>query len=286
MTMDDEAVIITPWSEYLITAKHINDCSLQPHSLPPYIAWDAILHLAPETDDLRHIIASSKNGHILRVDTERDVEELSDLLLNRPLLMRVTLVHTMVASKYSADTVSIWEGDYAVILNTRHQTIRAQLRKALNDAITFVTTRWRFCIEIDLSDIIEGWYLQTIDVYSGCDDFQTTKCRRSRIYVTNHMTYNHCFDCSPKWWLCFSPCWLLTAPCYIGYRRLTCKDIRLKLNAKVSPVRCLRRTSSTSDETKSKTSTIVNYKMEDDVATTSSLKSYFRPDESTSYGAV
>lgn len=62
--------------------------------------------------------------------------------------------------------------------------------------------------------MVEGWYLQSLDLFSGCDDFHSTKTRNSRLILTNHTPYNHCFDCRPKWWLCLGPCWLVAAPMY------------------------------------------------------------------------
>lgn len=51
-----------------------------------------------------------RNGHILRVHTIKDLNDLAVLLYGKPLLMRINLVHTEVSSKYSADKITIWEG--------------------------------------------------------------------------------------------------------------------------------------------------------------------------------
>lgn len=128
---------------------------------------------------------------------------------------------------------------------------------------------------MDLSDIVEAWYLQHNEVLSGCDDFQTTKTKNCRITLTNYKPYMHCFDCSPKWWLFLGPCWLLSAPCYYFHRKLTCKDTRYSLIADTSPYKGFGHTLGISDSRHS-INTIVSYKSCGEVATmlTDSTNSY------------
>ncbi|KAL5019898.1 hypothetical protein ScPMuIL_002790 [Solemya velum] len=187
-----------------------------------------------------------KEGRVLRVDNCPELETLSELLLSRPLFLRVTLVHTEVASKYSVDSISIWEGDFAVLVNTSHPSIRLQMSKALKKATYYMAKGQRFCIELDISEAIESWYIENQGAYPGCDDFHSAKSKNSRIYITNYTTFNHCFDCSPKWWLFFSPCWMMSAPCYFSFRRLTCKDLRVNLKADVTSIRSILATEKTS----------------------------------------
>lgn len=178
------------------------------------IDLDKVLFLSPETEELKHILSTHENGHILRVHTIKDLNDLAVLLYGKPLLMRINLVHTEVSSKYSADKITIWEGDFACVVNTSHRQVSSQLEWALKQAETHLNKGNKFCIEIELGDVVEGWYLQSLDLFSGCDDFHSTKTRNSRLILTNHTPYNHCFDCRPKWWLCLGPCWLLAAPVY------------------------------------------------------------------------
>ncbi|KAL5019907.1 hypothetical protein ScPMuIL_002799 [Solemya velum] len=191
-------------------------------------------------------LSINREGRVLRVDNCPELETLSELLLSRPLFLRVTLVHTEVASKYSVDSISIWEGDFAVLVNTSHPSIRLQMSKALKKATYYMAKGQRFCIELDISEAIESWYIENQGAYPGCDDFHSAKSKHSRIYITNYTTFNHCFDCSPKWWLFFSPCWMMSAPCYFSFRRLTCKDLRVNLKADVTSIRSILATEKTS----------------------------------------
>ncbi|KAL5019906.1 hypothetical protein ScPMuIL_002798 [Solemya velum] len=167
---------------------------------------------------IRYVPRSTfREGRVLRVDNCPELETLSELLLSRPLFLRVTLVHTEVASKYSVGSISIWKGDFAVLVNTSHPSIRLQMSKALEKAKYFMAKGQRFCIELDISEAIESWYIENQEAYPGCDDFHSAKSKHSRTYITNYTTFNHCFDCSPKWWLFFSPCWMMSAPLFRNY---------------------------------------------------------------------
>lgn len=282
VTMEPAAITILPWAEYMMQIPTLENGDSSIKTLTG-IDMTTVRDLSCENEALKHILESDKNGQILRVRDQRDLEDVAAILFGPPILMRITLIHTEVASKYTADTVSIWEGDYAIVVNTNHASVKSQFTQAFSNASQYVDTGWRFCIEIDLADIVEGWYLQNIEVMSGCDDFQTTKTKGSRIFITNHKIYNHCYDCGPRWWLCLTPCWLMVAPCYFIYRRLSCKDVRIKLKADVASITSLRKIHT---ETDSNAIAVVNYRPDDNTTMTTSLKKTNPASEQFSYGTV
>ncbi|XP_056013239.1 uncharacterized protein LOC125680314 isoform X2 [Ostrea edulis] len=214
--MSVAGVTVFPWAEYMVTNRNSGTSTGQSQKIlsSAGIDMDNVLHLSPETEELKHILDSHQTGYILRVHTIEDLNDLTVLLFGKPLLMRINLVHTEVSSKYSADKISIWEGDFACVLNASHRQVRSQMEWALKQAENHLDKGDKFSIEIELGDVVEGWYLQSLDLFSGCDDFHSTKTRNSRLILTNHTPFNHCFDCRPKWWLCLGPCWLVTAPVY------------------------------------------------------------------------
>ncbi|XP_076112547.1 uncharacterized protein LOC143080546 isoform X1 [Mytilus galloprovincialis] len=263
----EHAIEIIPWCDYLTC-----------NTTRAWCDRDGRLDLSKETPDIKHRIKSDKNGAVFRVSSKSDLEDISSLLLSKYIILRVTLIHTQVGSRYASDSVTIWEGDYAVIINTKNSKVQNQFDKVFTDARINIDTGWNYSVEIDLSDIVEAWYLQHNEVLSGCDDFQTTKTKNCRITLTNYKPYMHCFDCSPRWWLFFGPCWLLSAPWYFLHRKLSCKDTRYSLIADTSPYRGYGHMLGQSDSRHS-INTLVSYKSSGDVTT-------LITDNSTSYGTL
>ncbi|KAL5019903.1 hypothetical protein ScPMuIL_002795 [Solemya velum] len=243
--MEDVAILVLPWAEFMLAPNRRNKML---SNIQGALGCDisSVFQLTKDDMLIGNDIHRTVEGRVLRVDNCPELETLSELLLGRPLFLRVTLVHTEVASKYSVDSISIWEGDFAVLVNTSHPSIRLQMSKALKKATYYMAKGQRFCIELDISEAIESWYIENQGAYPGCDDFHSAKSKNSRIYITNYTTFNHCFDCSPKWWLFFSPCWMMSAPCYFSFRRLTCKDLRVNLKADVTSIRSILATEKTS----------------------------------------
>ncbi|KAL5019905.1 hypothetical protein ScPMuIL_002797 [Solemya velum] len=200
--MEDVAILVLPWAEFMLAPNRRNKML---SNIQGVLGCDisSVFQLTKDDMLIGSDIYRTIEGRVLRVDNCPELETLSELLLSRPLFLRVTLVHTEVASKYSVDSISIWEA-------------------------------------------IESWYIENQGAYPGCDDFHSAKSKHSRIYITNYTTFNHCFDCSPKWWLFFSPCWMMSAPCYFSFRRLTCKDLRVNLKADVTSIRSILATEKTS----------------------------------------
>nr|XP_022321240.1 uncharacterized protein LOC111123289 [Crassostrea virginica] len=161
--MTAAGVTVFPWAEYMVTARNSGNCSDQSQKMltSTGIDMDSVLFLSPETEELKHILSSHQTGYILRVRSLEDLNDLAVLLYGKPLLMRINLVHTEVSSKYSADKISIWEGDFACLVNTGHRQVRSQLEWALKQAETHLSKGNKFCVEIELGDVVEGWYLQS-----------------------------------------------------------------------------------------------------------------------------
>ncbi|KAK3107808.1 hypothetical protein FSP39_022653 [Pinctada imbricata] len=142
------AVVILPWAEFMLPRQEQSVMGRTDYLLRNCgIDMADVLHISEETAALKEILQDDRFGKILRINTADDLKELIELLLGRPLCLRITLIHTEVASKYSADKVSIWEGDFAVIINTTNHKIRNQLRGALQTAQSHASRQRPFSLE-------------------------------------------------------------------------------------------------------------------------------------------
>ncbi|KAK6173667.1 hypothetical protein SNE40_017078 [Patella caerulea] len=160
--------------------------------------------------------------------------EVIQEMMTKLLLMRITVIHTEIASKYSVEKVSILEDDFAVLINTSHPSLRKQLSHSLQEAAVHTAKNRRFCLEIDLTETMKNWYTENRDAFTSCDDIHSMKMRRTRLYVTNHSIYSHRYDCSPKWIIFLGLCWIVAAPCYFIFRKLTCRDIRVTIDGEIT----------------------------------------------------
>lgn len=133
----EHAIEIIPWCDYL--------------SCNTTRAWsdrNCRLDLSKETPDIKYRIKTERNGAVFQVVTKHDLEDVSSLLLSKYIIMRVTLIHTQVGSRYASDSVSIWEGDYAVILNTKNTKVQKQFDKVFTEAALNIDTGWNYSVEV------------------------------------------------------------------------------------------------------------------------------------------
>ncbi|XP_055867011.1 uncharacterized protein LOC106073929 [Biomphalaria glabrata] len=197
-----------------------------------------VINLTQSTsiDDVN--VAVYKDNIVLTTSTSDQLAMVQDVFLRRMLLLKITIYHTEISSKYSVETVRIVEDDFAVLLNGHHPSVRPQVKSGFHLATRYVNKNQRFCLELDISDLLLDWYMEVRDAITSCDDIHSLKSKRTRLCVTNHSLYNHGLDCSPKWILFLCVCWILYVPCYRIWRKLTCADIRVKLKCDVTSATC------------------------------------------------
>ncbi|ESO93835.1 hypothetical protein LOTGIDRAFT_153308 [Lottia gigantea] len=175
-----------------------------------------------------------RNETVILVKSTLEMSEVIQELMTKLILMRITVIHTEIASKYSVEKVSILEDDFAVLINSNHPSLKKQFSDSLQEAAVHTAKNSRFCLEIDLTETMKSWYTENRDAFTSCDDIHSMKMRRTRLYVTNYSIYSHYFDCSPKWIIFLGLCWLVSAPCYFIFRKLTCSDIRVVINGEIT----------------------------------------------------
>ncbi|KAK7490264.1 hypothetical protein BaRGS_00018425 [Batillaria attramentaria] len=171
---------------------------------------------------------------VLRVNSCEELCHVIWRLQQHLTLTKITVYHTEIASRHSVETVTIVEDDFAVLINFSHPSLSWSLAKAAQRATACLRRDRNFCLEIDLTDVLLDWYMVHRDAITSCDDIHNLRTRRTRLCVTNHKVYSHQFDCSPKWIVFLCLCWIVSVPCYVIYRKLTCCDIRMKVQCEVA----------------------------------------------------
>ncbi|CAL1545980.1 unnamed protein product, partial [Lymnaea stagnalis] len=189
-----------------------------------------VINLTQSTciDDV--VVNVYKDNVVLTTTTQDQLALIHDLFLRRLLLLKITIYHTEISSKYSVETVSIVEGHLlsTLVLDVVEKSPESSVH------ISNKTGQGLFKLILDISDLLLDWYMEVRDAITSCDDIHSVKSRRTRLCVTNHTLYKHGLDCSPKWILFLCICWILFVPCYKVYRKLTCADIRVKLKCDVT----------------------------------------------------
>ncbi|XP_013393000.1 uncharacterized protein LOC106160797 [Lingula anatina] len=167
---------------------------------------------------------SNAEARLLHVETIDDLVQVREELFSKPLFMRVYTEHVKVEDYGLVRVRTRWRGDFAVLINTLHPQIRHQMEPKFEEAMNELSQGKKFCLEFDLGPTLERWYAEILDVDSGCSR-SNTKSKYTRLYITNHTKYQHCFDCNVIWAVLCNVCWLMSAPCYMIHRASTVTDI-------------------------------------------------------------
>ncbi|XP_059173233.1 uncharacterized protein LOC131953849 [Physella acuta] len=234
MEMSNQALRVLGWAEFIAHPSRLH--TIFSNSKSGELIYDKrhVINLTQSTaiDDV--IVDVYKDNVVLTTSTQDQLALVHEMFLRRMLLMRITIYHTEISSKYSVERVSIVEDDFAVLVNGQHPSIRQQIASGFQVSMRYLNRNQHFCFELDISELLLDWYMEVRDAITSCDDIHSLKSRRTRLCVTNHTLYNHSLDCSPKWILFLCICWVLFVPCYKVYRKLTCADIRVKLKCDVT----------------------------------------------------
>ncbi|XP_041372424.1 uncharacterized protein LOC121385724 [Gigantopelta aegis] len=228
---EGDAIRILSWAEFVACPHKLS--SLFTKSGGTFIYDEQVVCdlTTPESSNIG--LTLQRHQLVLIVQNVDHMAYLMEEFLRKLLLMRVTVIHTEIASRYSVETISILEDDFAVLVNSRHPSIKTRLTDGLKRAATCMSRCEKFCLEFDMSELIGNWYSEQRGAITSCDDIHQVKTRRTRIYVTNHSIYKHCFDCQTKWCFFLCICWLFSAPCYMSYRSFTCVDIYISLQGEI-----------------------------------------------------
>jgi len=172
-------------------------------------------------------VMGTRDGMINQINVERveDLDSICEELLGMPLLIRVWAEHVNQQPMAASSDDHKWEGDLALLVDTSHPMIRPPLEKSLERARRLLQSGKKFCVMLDFGPAITAW-LRVSYPRPTCT-LGSVRNHKARLYITNYAKPEHCFDCSPLWYIFFSPCWLLTAPFYRLYRCCRCKDIRI-----------------------------------------------------------
>lgn len=167
---------------------------------------------------------------VLQKETDLIVNNIEELhrvtndLLSMPILFKLKVEHT----RTDAGIVTIkrkWRDEFAVLVNTRHYSIRDKLSHKLTEAMQMMQENKKFCLKIDFGPSISQWYSGLVDAQPGfCDGRLNDDSGGTTIWVTNYSSpIESCF--SPFCILGCFPFWLLFGgPCYTINRKVKCVD--------------------------------------------------------------
>ncbi|CAG5131852.1 unnamed protein product [Candidula unifasciata] len=234
MDTSNQALRILGWAEFIAHPSRLHAIFSNTRAGELIYDGNHVINLTQTTSIEDVEVNVYKDNIVLTTKTQNQLALVHDMFFQRMLLLRITIDHTEISSKYSVETVSIVEDDFAVLLNGQHPSIRQQIKSGFQASMHYLNRNQKFCLELDLSELLLDWYMEVRDAITSCDDIHSVKSKRTRLCVTNHTLYNHSLDCSPKWILFLCICWILFVPCYRLYRKLTCADIRIKLKCDVT----------------------------------------------------
>ncbi|KAK3102161.1 hypothetical protein FSP39_009240 [Pinctada imbricata] len=161
----------------------------------------------------------------IKVTTVEDLHRVTNDLLTMPILFRTKVEHTRTDHYVVMKVRRKWKNEFAVLVNTRHPSIREPLSHELSRAMAYMQEGKNFCLKLSFGPSVRNWYSGVVDAQSdGCDSRSNSDSGHMMIYVTNKSTPNECCV-NPCCILCCFPFWLLCGgPCYCIHRHTTVED--------------------------------------------------------------
>ncbi|XP_072028816.1 uncharacterized protein [Amphiura filiformis] len=163
----------------------------------------------------------TSDGTVLTVNSEEELEDLCNTILNYPILFNVNFKKegkTVIPCPYVTYVQTLFvRGEYVVTVWPQHPVIQPQLLAALNTARQEMAAGKRFAIDLSFRSVLKDWFENVVaDKANGCCTCHFGK--KLRICITNKSQYlNMCrCDCPENcvWWTLCSPCWLIGNPIY------------------------------------------------------------------------
>lgn len=178
-----------------------------------------------DTNKVLTLLLEDEDSRIFNVESEEEFFRLRDELMSKYVLLRIHVVHIQRTFVGVGTLTTTWNADFAALVNFSHPHLKPGIEARFLECVTALRSGEKYCLEFDLGPSIREWFSDMFKSdSSGCCSETDSKSKFTRIYLTNHSRYQHCFDCGPLWILGFL-CWIATAPCYMLIRSRSCRDI-------------------------------------------------------------
>ncbi|XP_006825783.1 uncharacterized protein LOC102809292 [Saccoglossus kowalevskii] len=174
----------------------------------------------------------------IRVRSEEELNDVAHMLLDKPFLTDIRWEKVEVCFPARVYTA---EGNAFVYVNTLHRTIRDQINEGLDEAKRLMRDDKKFFLQFDFKKSMSAYFCEKIQIRDDEDHDRLEDCRcgYGKIAITNCSKYSPLFKFEdkvcPLWVIC-SPLCLLTLPCYLIYRKLTCNDMHCDVKSKPLPI--------------------------------------------------
>ncbi|XP_070566695.1 uncharacterized protein [Ptychodera flava] len=175
--------------------------------------------------------ASASKGKF-KVRTPEDLEELTQKLLSKPFIIDFKWEKVEVCFPARVYTA---EGDALLYVNSQHPSVRRELKLGLEEAKKLMRENKKFYLEFDFRASISAYLRSKIQIQEEDDRLEDCRCGLGKISISNCRKYSTIFkfkdQTCPLWVIC-SPLCLFSFPCYMIYRKLSCRDVSysVKLN--------------------------------------------------------
>ncbi|XP_062589594.1 uncharacterized protein LOC134251224 [Saccostrea cucullata] len=160
-----------------------------------------------------------------KVDSLEELQRVRNDLLTMPILFHIKVEHQKTENYAVIKIRKKWKDEFAVLVNTRHPTIREILSHKLNEATQHMQEGKNFCLKLDFGPSVKQWYSGVVDnEVSFCDSRSNSDSGHMEIFVHNYTTPIECCV-NPVCIFCCFPFWLLFGgPCYCIHRNIKCTD--------------------------------------------------------------
>ncbi|XP_077979282.1 uncharacterized protein LOC144434651 [Glandiceps talaboti] len=167
-----------------------------------------------------------------RVSTIEELEGLSHTLLNKPFIVDLKWEKVEVCFPARVYTAV---GEALIYVNSQHSCIRSQLKEGLDEAKRLMRENKKFYLQFDFRAALSTYLCGKIQILDEDDKLEDFRCGYGKISISNCNKYLPVFKFTDKvcpLWVFCSPLCLLSLPCYLLYRKLTCRDMAYDLEVK------------------------------------------------------
>lgn len=153
----------------------------------------------------------------------KSIEELRQTcneLLTKPLYGVITTLYKRQNPKHRS---KYWTATLDVLINTSHPLIQALLKTYFDEAIRYMESGTKFCMEISFAEALKEV------VAKIAEPFDHKSGKGCVLWFSMYLS-----NCSKRSEICYSPraicfcflCWIFAGPCYMMHRYLMVKDIK------------------------------------------------------------
>ncbi|XP_022333691.2 uncharacterized protein LOC111130756 [Crassostrea virginica] len=168
---------------------------------------------------------TNPNNSEFKVENMEELQRVRNELLTKPILFHIKVEHNKTEHYVVMKVRKVWRDEFAVLVNTRHPTIREVLSQKLNEVTQHMQEGKKFCLKLNFGPPVKQWYSGVVDAeVSLCDSRRNSESGHMEIAVHNYSTPVECCV-NPVCIVCCFPFWFLFGgPCYMVHRTMKCID--------------------------------------------------------------